>query len=118
MLGWLQSQPEAHLSAKWAQMDALNIPETFLQPEIGLNPVHEPLVRRQLTAHLDRIAGLMWEEVGLALDEIWGIETERWREINLDYTIRRVVARAANRIFVGEELCKSEVRIIRIVRDC
>lgn len=50
---WLLSQPENHLSAKSAQMDALNIPMTFLRPEIGLNPVHEPLVRKKLTAHLD-----------------------------------------------------------------
>lgn len=107
MLPWLQSQPETHLSAKWAQMDALNIPETFLRPEIGLNPVHEPLVRRELNARLDHIASLINEEVGMALDELWGTETEGWKEVNLDFTIRRGVARATNRILVGGELCKS-----------
>lgn len=111
MLSWLQSRPESHLSAKWAQMDALNIPQTFLRPEIGLNPIHEPLVRRELTAHLDHVAGIIWEEVGLALKELWGTETESWSEINLDYTIRRVVARAANRVFVGDDLCRSFVQI-------
>lgn len=105
MLRWLISQPESHLSAKWAQMDALNIPTTFLRPEIGLNPVHEPLIRRDLTSHLDYICGELWGEVGLALQELWGKETEVWRQVNLDYTIRRVVARAANRVFVGDELC-------------
>lgn len=107
MLQWLIAQPESHLSAKWAQMDALNIPTTFLREDIGLNPVHEVLVRRNLTAHLDRIAGDCWEEVGLALRDFWGNDSETWREVNLDHTIRRVVARASNRIFVGEELCKS-----------
>jgi hypothetical protein len=106
MLKWLVSQPESHLSAKWAQMNALNILTTFLRADIGLNPVHEPLVRRNLNAHLDRIAGVVSEEVGLALEELWGQETEIWREISLDYTIRRVVARAANRVFVGDELCR------------
>lgn len=106
MLPWLTSQPESHLSAKWAQMDALNIPTTFLRPDIGLNPVHEPLIRRNLTAHLDSIAGDIQEEVKLSLEKFWGSDTEAWREVNLDYTIRRVVARASNRVFVGSELCK------------
>ncbi|XXH00040.1 hypothetical protein Hte_006381 [Hypoxylon texense] len=105
MLQWLISQPESQLSAKWAQMDVLNIPMTLLRADIGLNPVHEPLIRRNLTAHLDNVAGDVWEEVGLALEDIWGTESEAWREINLDYTIRRVVARAVNRVFVGGKLC-------------
>lgn len=106
MLQWLVSQPETHLSAKWAQMEALNTPITFLRPEIGLNPVHEPLIRRNLNANLDNIAGELSEEVTLALDELWGQGTDSWREVNLDYTVRRVVARAVNRVFVGHRLCK------------
>lgn len=107
MLEWLVSQPESHLSAKSAQMDALNIPMTFLRAEIGLNPVHEPLIRRNLTANLDQITSHVSDEVGLALEELWGRERETWKAVNLDYTIRRVVARAANRVFVGDELCRS-----------
>ncbi|KAK8017153.1 P450 monooxygenase [Apiospora marii] len=110
MLPWLLAQPEHHLSAKWAQLDALNIPQTFLRPDIGIHPVHEPLIRRTLTAHLDGIAGALHEEVALALDELWGTSkgnTEAWREVNLDYTIRRVVARASNRVFVGLPLCRN-----------
>jgi hypothetical protein len=98
-LPWLQSQPESHLSTKWAQMDALNIPETFLRPEIGLNPVYEPLVRREPTAHLERIAGPICEEVELSLKEFWGMDTGEWKEVNLDFILRRVVASATNRIW-------------------
>ncbi|KAI1815749.1 cytochrome P450 [Poronia punctata] len=108
LLQWLISQPEAHLSAKWAQLDALNIPATFLRPEIGVDPVHEPLIRRNLTAHLDDIAGDVWEEVGLALELAWGNDTNSWRRVNLDHTVRRVVARAANRVFVGDDLCRDD----------
>lgn len=86
-------------------MDALNIPTTFLRPEIGMNPVHEPLVRRNLTAYLDDIASNLWDEVSLTL---WGVETEEFRIINLDYTIRRVVARAVNQIFVRDKPCGSD----------
>jgi hypothetical protein len=69
MLPWLVSEPENHVSAKWAQMDALNITITFLRADIGLNPVQEPLIRQNLTAHLDHIVGDVWEEVELALEE-------------------------------------------------
>ncbi|QKX59125.1 uncharacterized protein TRUGW13939_06256 [Talaromyces rugulosus] len=124
MLEWLVSQPESHLSAKSAQMDALNIPLTFLRAEIGLNPVHEPLIRRNLTAHLDQITSHIWDEVGLVLEELWGQDTEVWREVNLDYTIRHVVARASNRVFVGGELCRnndyieSSLRYVSRVSAC
>ncbi|KAI0902657.1 cytochrome P450 [Ustulina deusta] len=116
MLPWLVSQPETSLSAKWAQMDALNIPTTFLRPEIGLNPVHEPVVRRDLTAHLDQLEAAIWEEVGLALEMVWGNDSQSWREVNLDHTIRRVVARAANRVFVGNELCRNDDYIENSIR--
>ncbi|OKL60382.1 hypothetical protein UA08_04238 [Talaromyces atroroseus] len=124
MLQWLTLQPESHLSAKAAQMDALNIPITFLRPEIGLDPVHEPLIRRNLTANLDSIAGDVWEEVGLALEDLWGQATDSWREVNLDDTVRRVVARAANRVFVGDTLCRdndyieSSIRFVTRVSIC
>ncbi|KAK7961227.1 cytochrome P450 [Apiospora saccharicola] len=111
-MSWILAQPEQHLSAKWAQLDALNIPLTFLNPDIGIHPIHEPIIRRTLTAHLDGIAGMLHEEVVLALDELWGGKDdtgdtkETWREVNLDYTLRRVVARASNRVFVGLPLCR------------
>lgn len=108
MLPWLVSQPESLLSAKHAQLDALNISTTFLRPEIGEDPQHEPLVRRELTAHLDAVEASMWDEVGAALGQLWGEDAEEgWRKVNLDDTVKHVVARASNRIFIGRELCKS-----------
>lgn len=108
MLPWLVSQPESLLSAKHAQLDALNIAITFLRPEIGEEPHHEPVVRRELTTHLDAVEACMWDEVGAALGELWGQDPKHgWKEVNLEYTVRRIVARASNRILVGRELCES-----------
>lgn len=108
MLPWLVSQPESLLSAKYAQLDALNIAITFLRSEIGEEPHHEPVVRRELTAHLDAVEASMWDEVSAALGKLWGDNPEKgWKEVNLEYTVRRIVARASNRILVGRELCKS-----------
>lgn len=108
MLPWLVSQPDSLLSSKHAQLDALNITTTFLHPEIGQEPHHDTLVRRELTRHLDAVEGSMWDEVGAALGELWGEDPEQeWRTVNLECTVRRIVARASNRVFVGRELCKS-----------
>lgn len=115
MLSWLISQPESILSAKHAQLDALNITTTFLRPGIGLEPHHEPLVRRELTAHLDAIEASMWEEVGGALAELWGEDSEGWRKVNLDFTVRRIVARGSNRVMIGPELCKARSISICII---
>ncbi|KUL87536.1 hypothetical protein ZTR_04512 [Talaromyces verruculosus] len=97
-------------------MEALNTPITFLRPEIGLNPVHEPLIRRNLNANLDNVAGKLSEEVSLALDELWGQGMDSWQEVNLDYTVRRVVARAVNRVFVGPRLCRNNDYIENSIR--
>ncbi|KAK6080558.1 cytochrome P450 [Seiridium cupressi] len=116
MLHWLVSQPESVLSAKHAQLDALNITTTFLRPEIGEEPHHEPLVRRELTAHLDAVEASMWDEVGAALAEVWGKEGgEGWRKVNLDKTVRHVVARASNRVFIGRELCRNTAFILSVI---
>lgn len=76
MLPWLVSQPQSLLSAKHAQLDALNTSTMFLCLEIGGEPHHEPLVRRELTAHLDAVEASMWDEVGAALGQLWGEDSE------------------------------------------
>ncbi|KAI1153114.1 cytochrome P450 [Nemania diffusa] len=106
MLQWVISQPETSLSAKWAQLDALNIPITFLRSEIGTDPLHEPVVRRDLTANLDRLEDVIWEEVGSSLELIWG-KQRFWCEVNLDHTIRRIV---------GSSLCQQDDYIENCIR--
>ncbi|KAI1824870.1 cytochrome P450 [Xylaria intraflava] len=117
MLRWLISQPESILSAKLAQMGAFSFRATFLRPGIIENPIHETLIARKLTVHLlDRIEGDVWEEVGLALELLWGKDTQSWQEMNMVHTICRVIARATNRFVVGEELCRDEDYIENVIR--
>jgi cytochrome P450 len=50
----------------------------------------------------------IWDEVGCALDDTWGTDTENWKEICLFEHMMNVIARVSNRVFVGLPLCRNE----------
>lgn len=106
MVPWLISQPEHILSAKFAQIDAIEGTHTMLQPEVVLQPVHEPIIRRDLKNRLNDLIPDMADEIATAVDEIWGKEKHSFRRVNLDHTVREIVTRVSNRAFVGLPLCK------------
>jgi cytochrome P450 len=50
----------------------------------------------------------VWDEIGCALDDTWGTDTENWKEICLFENMMNVIARVSNRVFVGLPLCRNE----------
>jgi len=50
----------------------------------------------------------VWDEVGCALDDTWGTDTENWKDICLFENMMTVIARMSNRVFVGLPLCRNE----------
>ena len=105
LIPWLINQPETVLSAKHAQIDAMEATHTMLRPAVVLQPTHEAIIRQDLKNHLNGLEPKIQDEIAHAMDETWGLETESFRMVNLDETIREVVTRASNRAFVGLPLC-------------
>lgn len=103
---WVISRPESILSATDAQIDAIEGTHTMLSWEVVHEPVHKFIIQRDLKHHLAELAPDVQDEISHAVDTIWGLDTESFKMVNLDATIRSIVTRASNRAFVGSPLCE------------
>ncbi|KAI9758072.1 MAG: hypothetical protein M4579_003203 [Chaenotheca gracillima] len=106
-VSWLASQPEPILSAMDAMRTLLQTDYMF-DPHALLNPVQNFTTRVLLTRRLPVMIPGMVEEMGIALDEFFGTDTENWKEIPIVDTLREVAARISNRAFVGDPLCRNQ----------
>ena len=106
LVQFIVDQPNTVLSPKDAQIDFIEGTHTMLDPRIVLNPIHEHVIRRELKLHLNDLIPELQDEVSKSLDDILPIEASDFSSVNLDGVIRQVVARASNRIFLGDPLCK------------
>lgn len=74
--------------------------------------VHSPAVRETITRDLTRkLASLtpeLFDELQQTVDEQWGTDTEEWKTVNLFKTVLNIVARSANRVFIGVPLCRNK----------
>ena len=103
---WLVRQPEILLSAKWAQIDAVEATTTMLRSTVASNPVHEEIIKRELKLHLDSLIPEMMDEIQSAMDQLISPNESGFQEFNLDETIRETITRVSNRAFVGLPLCE------------
>ena len=106
MIPWLVQQPERILSAKSAQVDAVQAALTMLRPEVALKPVHEEVMKKKLKTHLGSLTEAIMDEIECAVNEICGVEAKAWKAVKVDEMVRMVITRASNRAFLGLPLCK------------
>lgn len=74
---------------------------------------HFDMIRKQLTRNISSVASDLAEELRAAFEEYWPNSTE-WTTVAIYPLIRRTVARSANRVFAGVELCKFRDRLIPV----
>jgi hypothetical protein len=84
----------------------MNFETTFMRPEVVTNPIQETVIRHDLIANLDKLAPELADEIAVAVDELWGCDTENYTTVSLEETIFRIVARASSRILAGKEVCE------------
>ncbi|RFU31892.1 hypothetical protein B7463_g4405, partial [Scytalidium lignicola] len=109
-LKWITNQSDNVLSASASQAKNLEADWTIWGNET-LNKeriVHQALVVRDLTRSIGYLVPQVMEEIGVAFDEFWGMDTENWTEVNVFETTKKVVARSVNRTFVGFPLCRND----------
>ena len=73
--------------------------------EVMRNPWHVPLVRSHLTKNLNVLFPDIREELMMAFDE-YIPPTDEWTAFPLIDSLRMIVSRKSNRIFVGAPLCE------------
>jgi hypothetical protein len=102
---WLNDQPESVLDATGPQADLLSSNYTLEIPVL-INHDHLKVIRRDLTRNLGSLTGEITDEIEAAFKDAWGEDTENWKIVSPYDSTMDIVARTANRIFVGAPLCK------------
>ena len=100
------AQPDSILSSVEQFIDDFSLDLTMLDYQISSSPIHEKVIRRNLTRSLDLTTDLVLDELSRCFDEYWGNDPE-WRKFNVWDSMTKFFARTSNRIFVGEPLCMS-----------
>lgn len=79
--------------------------EWTIQPDIVRYPIHVTAIKQKLTRNLAVVAPAVVNEVQLSLDELIPANENDWLPIAGFQTVQKIIARASNRVFVGEPLC-------------
>ncbi|KAH8887206.1 cytochrome P450 [Thozetella sp. PMI_491] len=111
-LHWLCKQPDSVVSSLDAQVDAIGLDYT-LGHKFAYDPWGGMLIKTDLNSALEIVCAVMNEEVGAAVESIFGNDTENWKEIDLFPACRMVAGRPTLRFTLGDSpegqrLCKDE----------
>ncbi|KAI1082512.1 cytochrome P450 [Whalleya microplaca] len=105
---WLLEQPDSVLSQEMVNRQFLEADYTFLHANLVNDPVHPEIIQHQLTKKLGTFVDDVVEEASLCLEEIWGTDTEEWREVKVYDTMLHLIARLSTRVFMGLPLCRNK----------
>jgi len=105
---WIVDQAEHVLNANEMQREVLQTDYTLLDSTLARNPIHELVVRRDLTRYLGALIPDIEDELKVGVDELWGKDTEKWTDVVVFSTMMKIVARTSNRLFVGLPLCRND----------
>jgi hypothetical protein len=109
-LRWLLTQPEDVLSQRKAAREFFEGDHTMFNPSRGvLDSVRTHVIRQDLSRELPKLFPDLKEEMEYAFEQTWGTNTEEWREIALHESMKNIISRMHNRVFVGLPVCMSPI---------
>ncbi|RDW83776.1 cytochrome P450 [Aspergillus mulundensis] len=100
---WIIDQPESILSIDPIHNDF----HAFVRDGLVGDHLVQEVLRRELAGHLGHLTREMNEEIADSLESVLGASGE-WKTLPLRDSMRVVIARISNRLFVGKELCRNE----------
>ncbi|KAI6042751.1 cytochrome P450 [Pisolithus marmoratus] len=101
----IKKSAEDELSLIEAANDSVKV-DYLIGPEINSNPYHIAVTRIHFTRNLDLYYYDVKDEVHTAFEELLGLKDDAWKSVSAVETVRQVVCRASNRVFVGLPLCR------------
>ncbi|KAH8690328.1 cytochrome P450 [Talaromyces proteolyticus] len=104
---WIARQAEDILSAYEPHLEGLQSDYTFPDPCILQNPIQSMTIRQDLNRQMALKIPDMMDEIVTSFEEVWGSNTEDWREVEVMSSMQTIVARTSNRVFVGKSLCSN-----------
>ncbi|OTA67434.1 cytochrome P450 [Hypoxylon sp. EC38] len=107
-LQWLVDQPDSKLNFHEQVLDSLQLNFTVMDPQLIHNPIHQKLISTILTRETGNLVPALLDETRFTVDNLWGTDTDNFREICVYDVMRRIIGQATNRVFVGLPLCRNE----------
>jgi cytochrome P450 len=107
-MSWVMSQPDDTISSPHAFLDINRSVHSFGHTRYWGDAWQFHIVKTRLNGILPDIILNLNNELKRAFDTYFGTDTENWEEIDLEKTMHRIIAQAANRFIVGEPLCRNE----------
>jgi hypothetical protein len=109
MINWLAHQPKDLMNAKDCTFENMQFAYTVHHPEITHNDMLDLLIKRDLTRSIGggSLNDEVVDELEASFSELFGRDMEGWRDVCVWDSMIRIVARTANRVFVGSELCEN-----------
>ncbi|KAI6165104.1 cytochrome P450 [Pisolithus thermaeus] len=106
LLDEVRTAPDDQLSAIEGTNDFFKIAFTMGQ-QVANNPYHFSIIKTQLNRKLATLCPIIEDEISVTLSEMFSSQGDGWKPVVALTAIRKVVARASNRIFVGLPLCRN-----------
>lgn len=107
-IDWAMSQPDHSLSIVEAFMDLNQAKYSLGHSRYWGDPWQFQLVKPHLNSTLQTLIPQLNEELAAAFPKHLGMDTEEWKEIELESTVRKVIAQLSSRFIVGPPLCRND----------
>jgi tenellin biosynthesis cytochrome P450 monooxygenase len=105
---WAMTQPDDVLSVTQAFLEVNQTEYSLGHQRYWGDAWQFSLVKTQLNSILQNLIPSLNDELRFAFDKHFGTDTETWKEIPLENTLRMIVAQASSRFIVGQPLCRND----------
>jgi cytochrome P450 len=120
-LAWMFDQPDCVLSTSEAHFDFLQGEYAFVDRVILKDPYHEHVVHKNLARNVNRIIPELEEEVPMAVEGVYGMDTEEWKSVDVLRSFMEMIPTLTNRMLVGTPLCRERKfldAVLGFTMDC
>lgn len=98
--------PDSVLNMPQPMIRGLQFKYTVVEQLVMDDPIHQKLVTGDLTRKMGQLVQDIYTETEWGFAKFWGTDTIELKEINVFDTLRRIIASATNRVFVGLPACR------------
>jgi cytochrome P450 len=108
---FVTDQPDSKLDMHTQAIDSLQTDYTTTDPSLVRNPVHHKLITTTLTNQIGNLVPDVAEETAWAFDNHWG-GPDKFQEVCVYDTMRKIVGCVTNRVFVGKPKCRDPALLV------
>jgi ent-kaurene oxidase len=107
----LLALPEEQVSTEEYQNDLIQSEYTLADPCVTRHRIHNELLKKKLPRFYSAWIPTIIEEIEAGYREFWGLDTDRWSEVDLHEATLNIVTRMSSRLLVGPAICMFDFKI-------